>query len=241
MNGQPPTPEPSVSRFSAIQTRPDVVNDPHAILNVYGKAIRRFVAALLARIDGDEDDVSEVVQDFSCRILRGAFSDWPQAGRFRNYLKTSVHHAVVDFIRQKKRRLATFTSLDDHLTHLVDPRTNQAVSSDEVWLGLYREAILAEAMRELKAFEEKTPDNAFHTLIRLVEQQPSATSEELAKLLGASKGRSYEPGTVRKHLQRARDKAEELRRAIVGRYVSDPSEVDGELQMLGLSRASADS
>src|SRR5262245_413722 len=71
------------------------------VLARYGEAIRRYLVKSLR----GPDAADEVYQEFALRLcgggLRGAD---PSRGRFRHYLKTTLHHLIVDHLRRERGR-----------------------------------------------------------------------------------------------------------------------------------------
>lgn len=72
-----------------------------ALLERYGGAIRRYLLGALR----DEDAADEVFQEFSLKLVGGAFQRADAShGRFRNFLKTALFHLIIDHQRHRQRR-----------------------------------------------------------------------------------------------------------------------------------------
>src|SRR5262249_46397482 len=66
-----------------------------ALLERYGGAVRRYLLGALR----DPDAAAEVFQEFALRFVRGDLfkNASPERGRFRDFVKTSVFHLIVDY------------------------------------------------------------------------------------------------------------------------------------------------
>src|SRR5262249_29399649 len=102
------------THISVIETLWTVVRKAHdgtpeaqeELVRRYGMAAYRYLLAILR----DEQEASEVLQDFWLRFLSGSFRNArPERGRFRALIKTALYHLAVDQIR--KRRALPSSSL----------------------------------------------------------------------------------------------------------------------------------
>src|SRR5881397_2852808 len=74
-----------------------------ALLQRYGGAVYRYLRAAV----GDPDGADDLYQEFALRVVRGDYRRAsPDRGRFRDFLKTSLYHLVVDHHRARQRRPA---------------------------------------------------------------------------------------------------------------------------------------
>ncbi len=72
-----------------------------ALMERYGGAVYRYLLGALR----DRDAADDLFQDFALRFLRGDFRNAdPERGRFRDFVKTSLFHLIVDY--QNRRRNA---------------------------------------------------------------------------------------------------------------------------------------
>jgi RNA polymerase sigma factor (sigma-70 family) len=217
---------PQAPPLAEISTRLSSLTQPEALVQRYGQAIRGYLQALLR----DPDDVEDAVQDFMVKILDGQFQHWPGTGRFRDYLKTAVRNAACDFLRQKGRAKQA-----GNLEQLPD-RGSAAGESGDVWLDLYRRAVLDAAFRQLRSHQEGHEHNVFCTLLRLRAEDGDAASTELADRLSRATGRAYTAENTRQQLHRARRLFAELLVEEVRQALGEPANQDiaAELQSLGL-------
>jgi RNA polymerase sigma factor (sigma-70 family) len=99
------------SRLSRISTMWNLLNrapgsapgpadsDASALIRRYQGAAYRYLLGGLR----DADAADELFQEFVLRFLQGAFRGAnPERGRFRDYLRTTLSHLIVDY--QKRRR-----------------------------------------------------------------------------------------------------------------------------------------
>jgi DNA-directed RNA polymerase specialized sigma24 family protein len=155
-------------RLSQIQTLWSVVRRAHGeqsqeiqaaqqqLLERYGGAARRYLLAALR----NDDEASEVYQEFALRFVRGDFhrAD-PAKGRFRSFLKTALHHLIVDL---HKRRAAR-PSANENLAALAGPDTS-AEREREFSQG-WRDELLARTWQAL-AKDESASGKPLYTVLR---------------------------------------------------------------------------
>ncbi len=215
------------SQIGNISTRLSIVAEPGAIIQRYGGAIRAYLDALLGP-DGAED----VAGEMAVKILQGEFAGWgPGNGRFRDYLKTAVHHAAIDWRRRQARERRV--QLRD-LSAIPDP----ADPSTDLWLQLWRGALLSAILEKLKAHEERHTDNVFYTVVRILAEGDAEKSSDLARRLTGATGRDYGAANARKQAERARKMLTRLLLEEVGQTLPEPTpqQVEDELRTLGLLR-----
>jgi RNA polymerase sigma-70 factor (ECF subfamily) len=222
-----PGPAPPSSRFEDISTRTSLLNDPQALVQRYGRAVRCYLEAKLG-----SDDAEEVAQEFMVKILRGGFADRsPGRGRFRDYLKKAVLNTLRDFLRRKR---GLDTSIAD-LERFPDV-AGSARSSGDIWLKLWRETVLESALQKLSSYQDQHAGNVFSTVVELLRQNPGASSGELADLLTKATGHSYRDANARKQIERTRRRLAGLLHEEVRQTLQDPApeDVKDECRVLGL-------
>lgn len=216
----------SASGSQWLSTRWQEIGDPQQFLLRYGSAVRLYLGSLVR----DPHEADEVLQEFMVAVLRHRFATAaPDRGRFRDYLKQSLRHAVADHFQRHGRHAVGGADWDQ----IADPATT---SADRAWLEEWQRCILNRAWRELERHEQHTPGNRFFTLLRLVAEEPDADSVTLATILGERLGQPVRADAVRQQLSRGRRKFAELILAEVRRGLEAPTEehVQDELQELGL-------
>jgi len=198
------------------------------LLTRYGGAVRRYLLASL----GDVDAAHELAQEFALRFLRGDFKNAdPGRGRFRDFLKRSVHNLMVDYHRARKARPLP---LDVDVPDLSAP-TPELRDHDSRFLESWRGELMAKAWAALDQVQART-GQPFADVLRLRVEQPELRSPELAELLAARLGRPVSAGWVRLNLHRARDLFVESLVRDVEQSLEDPTveRLEEELDELGL-------
>lgn len=195
-------------RLSQIQTQWSVIRRAHGeqtepvrsaqrqILDRYGGAARRYLRAALR----DDDLASEAYQEFALRFVRGDFHRVdPAKGRFRSFLKTSLHNLVVDM---HKRRAAARGVANDLNALPADGSPGQHEQSfDQSW----RDELIARTWQAL-AVEESSSGKPLFTVLHYRAANPDLRSPELATGLSEELGREITRANVRVMLHRARER-----------------------------------
>lgn len=204
-----------LSRLDAITTHWSRVNDPAYFVLRYDLAIRKYLGALLK----NPDAVQEVIHEVLIGILkRGLLQIQENAGRFRDYLRASLRHAVYQYWRSKQN----LPSGDAELDSVATPDLSPDQESDRLWLAEWRACLLDRTWQALRAVED-TKSSPYHTVLRLAVSHPNDTSLMLASRAEAMLNRPMRPDTFRQQLKRARRKFAELLRDEVARTLDDPS------------------
>lgn len=197
------------------------------LLDRYSGAAYRYLLGAVR----DPDAADELYQEFCLRLLRGDFRNAsPERGRFRNFLKTSLFHLVVNHQHRLKKRLA---SLD---CEVAAPSAEAAPSEEEqAFLNSWREELIQRTWRTLEAAERRSGQPCW-TVLRLRADHPDLPAEELARKLGQRLGKSFTIDGFRQALRRARVKFVDLLLEEVTRSLEGPTaeEVEAELIALGL-------
>jgi RNA polymerase sigma-70 factor (ECF subfamily) len=193
-----------------------------AMLQRYGGAVYRYLRAAA----GDPDAADDLYQEFALRVVRGDYrrAD-PDRGRFRDFLKTSLYHLIVDHQRARHRRPAALAG--------EGPAADESSVADptgEAFVAAWRAQLLTRAWEGLAA------DPGLHAVLRLRTDQPDLSSEELAARLSAGRDRPVDAGWVRKRLHQARARFADLLVAEVRQTLDagGPDELADELREVGL-------
>jgi RNA polymerase sigma factor (sigma-70 family) len=226
-----------LSRISTIWTmvgdarRPAEGGTPDArmalIQRYQGAAYRYLLGALR-----DADAADEVFQEFALRVMQGAFrrAD-PGRGRFRDYLKTTLVHLVIDHKnRQRNRPL----HLEPVLAEPVAP-AEEGSASDEQFLQSWREDLLARAWSALEK-AEREGGQPYFSVLRFRADHPDCSSSEMASRL-TERIRPECPFTetgVRKTLQRARAQFADTLLDEVARSLDSPTREGLEQELIDL-------
>jgi len=142
------------SRLSRISTIWSVVDQaqrspddrPGSALVTLFEALSGSCLPLLAGRRAESDVADELFQEFALRLVRGAFrSADPKRGRFRDYLKTTLYHLVVDYQRRQRRSPARLHS------EFSEPAAAawEPAQSDDQFVQSWRDEILAKAWTSL--------------------------------------------------------------------------------------------
>jgi hypothetical protein len=225
--GDAPRSDPS--RLSKITTLASVLADPVKFVLRYGRAVRKYIGALL-RDDHDADDVS---QDLLLEVLHKKFvRREPGRGRFRDYLKAAARNVALGHLR---RRARARTRGRAGLAARPAP-AELAGAAEAEWLAEWRSCILEMTWKALELYQYRHPGNYCHTALRLSVDHPREDSRQLAARLGALTGRPMRADAFRKQLSRARRIFARLLLAEVGHTLEHPSpeRLEQELIDVGL-------
>ena len=150
----------------------------------------------------DPDVADELFQEFALRFLKGGFRRVdPDRGRFRDYLRTTLVHLVVDYQKRQRKRAQP---LD---TALVEPEASPdgPAEADRQFIRSWRDDLLARAWTAL-AEAERQGGQPYYSVLHFRVGNPNANSAEMAARL-TEQLQPEQPLTetgIRKTLQRAR-------------------------------------
>lgn len=201
------------------------------LLERYDRAVRAYLVKVLRNADAAD----EVYQEFALRVVRGDLQRAdPSRGRFRNFVKTTIYHLIVDYQRRAKSR----------------PRLRQDSDPEPVWeppelaqmdqdlLQSWREEFLVHGWLLLeKAEKEGGPPH--HTVLRAKCEHAELKSPELAAELSKRLGKPITAVNCRKMLDRARHRLAQLlvEQVVAARQPRSRADLLEELADLGLSDA----
>jgi DNA-directed RNA polymerase specialized sigma24 family protein len=217
--------------FEAHQGRPTkIAAAQSALMRRYGGAVHRYLLASLR----DPEAADDLSQEFALRFLRGDFRNAdPAKGRFRDFLKRSIYHLMVDYHRGCRAR-----------SRLLDEEAAEpAAAGADPWdrdlerqfLDSWRDQLMAHAWTALDKVQKRT-GQPFADVLRLRVANPDLRSPQLAELLSERLGRSVNAGWVRLNLHRAREMFVESLIGEVEQSLGKPSpaRLEEELSELGL-------
>lgn len=201
------------------------------LLQRYDRAVRAYLVKVLR----NPDAADEVFQEFALRVVRGDLQRAdPSRGRFRNFVKTTIYHLIVDYQRREKAR----------------PRLRQDSDPEPVWeppelaqmdqdlLQSWREEFLVHGWQLLEQ-AEKAAGPPHHTVLRVKCEHAELKSPELAAELGKRLGKPVTAGNYRKMLDRARHRLAQLlvEQVVAARQPRTRADLLEELSDLGLADA----
>jgi RNA polymerase sigma factor (sigma-70 family) len=232
-----PSREQRLSRISTLWT---LVHQAHqgqsevlsaaqrTILERYSGAIHRYLLGAVC----DPDAADELFQEFALRFLRGDFKNAdPGRGRFRDFLKTSLFHLIVDYQRRQQAQIqARAPGAQEPAVAPVE-----LTDSDRVFMESWRAELMDRSWTALAHIEQKTGQPC-HTVLHLRAEHPLLSSAELAEQLGAKLGKAFTIHGTRQALHRAREKFTDLLLNEVVHSLDNPTleQVEQELIDLGL-------
>jgi RNA polymerase sigma factor (sigma-70 family) len=184
------------TRLSEISTEWSILVDPARFVVRYEGAIRRYLAALIK----NQHDAEEVLQDFFLKITRlhGFFRVRAERGRFRDYLKSAVRNAALNFLRRKQPASPIDSALWLRLT------TDKSQPADQAWLEEWRRCLIERAWQTLERRQSASRGSLAHTVLHLIVDEPDLDSNALAARTSALAGRPIRADAFRKQVSRAR-------------------------------------
>src|SRR5262249_37214434 len=196
---------------------------------------RRYLLGALR----DPDAAAEVFQEFALRFVRGDLfkNASPERGRFRDFVKTSVFHLIVDYQRRQRRRPCSLDPSRDEPAAASPGRSD----SEQDFLASWREQLLDRTWLALAEVERQS-GAPHHTVLRFRTEQPLLSSAEMAAQLSARLGKTYTVDGIRQAPHRARERFAGLLLEEVVQSLEHPSaerleEELGDLGLLGACRA----
>jgi hypothetical protein len=180
-------------RLDSITTQWSQIANLQYFLKRYGPAARAYLGAILR----EPDAVDDVLQGFLLRVVQHGFGNVrPSLGRFRDYLKAALRHAVWNY-RQRQRP----TQCLDPSAIISDQDEGRA---DKVWLAEWRNCLLERAWAALEKHEQREPASGYYTVLRLAVTHRDEDSPQLALRASAALDRPMTAVAFRKQLSRAR-------------------------------------
>ena len=197
------------SRLSRISTVWTLLADAHGTLDSEARGarmslIQRYQGAAYRYLLGavhNADMADELFQEFALRFIQGAFSRAdPHRGRFRDYLKTTLYHLIVDYHKRERLRPRLLDLEVAEPAAAVEPD-----QSDARFVESWRNEILNRAWAAL-ARAERGGGSPYCSVLKYRAEHPDASSVEMAAALNEQLRPEHplNETSVRKTLQRAR-------------------------------------
>src|SRR5205807_2109339 len=141
----------------------------------------------------------------------------PEKGRFRDFVKTSLFHLIVDHQNRRKRG-AVALPVEEY-----DPPAAPELScSDAQFLESWRNEILSRTWLALDA-AGRDADRHYYRVLRFRAEHPEMSCAQMAERLTADLGRPVKADWVRQTLKRSRDKFTELLLDELSRSLDNPT------------------
>lgn len=207
---------------------PRVQSSQLALIQRYQGAVYRY----LLGATHDPDAADELFQEFAVRFLRGDFRRVdPDRGRFRDYLRTTLVHLVVDHQKRQRKRARP---LDSAVAPPEVSPDEQAVA-DRQFLHSWRDDLLARAWNALAA-AERQGGQPYYSVLHFRVEHPQANSAEMAERLTEQlhPARPLTETSVRKTLQRARHEFANLLIDEVAHSLDQPTLDELEQELIDL-------
>ena len=228
------------SRISRISTVWTMLADAHQAPDTEAGAarlafIRRYQGAVYRYLLGatrDPDAADELFQEFALRFVRGAFRGAdPKRGRFRDYLKSTLYHLVVDYQKRERKRPR---SLDGDIVQPV-AQSCETTMADQQFLQSFRDELLARAWSAL-AETEHEGSQPYYSVLKFRAENSNATSAEMARQLtnAICPNRAFTETGIRKTLQRAREQFANLLIDDVAHSMGCPTAEELEQELIDL-------
>lgn len=196
------------------------------LIERYGAPVLRYLRAIAK----DADAADEIYQEFALRLIRGDFRRaHPDKGRFRNFIKTTLFHLVMDHFRQLRRRPGDLSEL----CLLNQPAPSPSVADD--FSCYWRDELLNRTWSALQQLEQET-GQPLYTVLRLRASHPAMNSTKMAEQLASTLNKPIDAGWVRKRLYHARVKFAQHLTEEIAQSLEDPTAtaIEEELLELGL-------
>jgi RNA polymerase sigma factor (sigma-70 family) len=168
------------------------------LLERYKGTVHRYLLGALR----DANAADDLAQEFFLRFVRGDLRNaHPEKGRFRDLIKTTLFHLIVDYQRRQKKQPQPLPADDCGPAGAA----TDTLTSDEQFLESWRQQLLSRAW---KALHER--DATYYTVLKMRAENNELSSAQMAERLSGELGHAVSADWVRTRLKRARDQFADL-------------------------------
>lgn len=194
------------------------------LLERYKGAVHRYLLGALH----DANAADDLAQEFFLRFVRGDLRNaHPDKGRFRDLVKTTLFHLIVDYQRRQKSRPQPLPADE---CGPADEQSNP-LTSDEQFIESWRQQLLSQTW---KALRER--DGVYYAVLKMRAENNDLSSAAMAERLGTELNQSVTADWVRTRLKRAREQFADLLLEELAQGMNNPTrqQLEDELADLHL-------
>jgi len=171
------------------------------LMERYSGAVYRYLMGALR----DRHAADDLFQEFALRFVRGAFRNAsPERGRFRDFVKTSLYHLIIDHHHRKQKSPQALPVKEMG----AEPAVTDPQDFDAEFLQSWRQEILCRTWEALARDSREGPP--FYRVLRLRAEKPDLSSAGMAQELSSTLGKQVSADWVRQNLRRARERFAQL-------------------------------
>lgn len=182
---------------------------------------------------GNQHAAEELYSNFALRLMETddliKRAD-PERGRFRNYLKTALHHMVMDYYRKRSRKKEQPLAID---VAVHDAVAQESGDADADFSPIWQQEMLNQAWKALENIEKKT-GQMHYTVLRFQSDHADLKAPQIAEQLGAKLGKTFTPESIRQTIHRGREKFAKLLLEEVEHSLDKPSLDELEQELIDL-------
>jgi RNA polymerase sigma factor (sigma-70 family) len=181
------------------------------LLERYKGAVYRYLLGALH----DANAADDLAQEFFLRFVRGDLRNAdPEKGRFRDLIKATLFHLIVDYQRRQKGQPRPLPADDCGPADTA----SDVLTSDEQFLDSWRQQLLSRAWKLLHS-----RDATYYTVLKMRAENNDLSSAQMAERLSSELGHAVSADWVRTRLKRARDQFADLLLTELAQSMDNPT------------------